>query len=665
MSRTTSTVAAAVAVAALAVPTALAAPGPGAVSMHHGGAPNGHGLPYENARLPVRARVADLLSRMTLAEKIGQMTQAERASVDADTSKITTDKLGSVLSGGGSVPTPNIPTAWADMVDRYQSAALATRLHIPLLYGIDTVHGDGNMYGATVFPHNIGLGATRDPKLVADVEQIAAEETRATGPQWAFAPCICAARDDRWGRTYESFSEDPALVEQMETAIDGFQGRRGDLDRPDRVLATAKHFAGDGLTVYGTGSNDQTTGNYPIDQGVDEVDHATFYRLALRQYVPAVRRYHVGSVMPSYSDVDWTEDGLGNRINMHANRDLIQGWLKDQQGFDGFVISDYNGIDHIDSGVAGATFATRVRKGVNAGIDMFMQPQNFEQFENTLTDEVNAGRVAMSRINDAVRRILTKKFELGLFEHPYTNRKYIDQVGSRQHRTVARTAVSKSQVLLKNRGHVLPLPRRGGVYVAGSNADNIGNQAGGWTLTWQGGSTNQIPGTTILQGIRDQSRGNVTYSNDASAPIDPHATGVVVVGETPYAEGFGDVGGPQWGFDPGDNGVLRPPQTMQLNAADKAAVDKVCSQAANCVVIVVSGRPMIFDPAQLGEIDGLVAAWLPGSEGEGVSDPLFGRRPYTGKLPVTWPRTLDQEPINVGDANYDPLYPFGFGLRTP
>jgi beta-glucosidase len=580
----------------------------------------------------VRARVADLLSRMTLAEKIGQMTQAERASVDADTSKITTDNLGSVLSGGGSVPTPNTPTAWADMVDSYQSAALATRLHIPLLYGIDTVHGDGNMYGATVFPHNIGLGATRDPKLVADVEHIAAEETRATGPQWAFAPCICAARDDRWGRTYESFSEDPALVEQMETAIDGFQGRPGELDRPDRVLATAKHFAGDGLTVYGTGSNDQTTGNYPIDQGVDEVDHATFYRLALRQYVPAVQKHHVGSVMPSYSDVDWTEDGLGNRINMHGNQELIQGWLKDQQGFDGFVISDYNGIDHIDSGVAGATFATRVRKGVNAGIDMFMQPQNFEQFENTLTDEVNAGRVPMSRIDDAVRRILTKKFELGLFEHPYTNRKYIDQVGSWQHRRVARTAVSKSQVLLKNRGDVLPLPRRGDVYVAGSNADNIGNQAGGWTLTWQGGSTNQIPGTTILQGIRDQSRGNVTYSNDASAPIDPHATGVVVVGETPYAEGFGDVGGPQWGYDPGDNGVLRPPQTMQLNAADKAAVDEVCSQAANCVVIVVSGRPIIFDPAQLGEIDGLVAAWLPGSEGEGVSDPL---------------------------------YPFAFGLRTP
>jgi beta-glucosidase len=658
-------VAAVTAATALAVPAALAAPGAGATGPHHrghghGGRPHSPGLPYQNRRLPVRARVADLLARMTPAEKIGQMTQAERASVDTDTTKITTDNLGSLLSGGGSVPTPNTPQAWADMVDRYQRAALATRLHIPLLYGIDTVHGDGNMYGATVFPHNIGLGATRDPRLVAEVEHIAAEETRTTGPQWAFAPCICAARDDRWGRTYESFSEDPRLVEKMETAIDGFQGRPGQLDQPDRVLASAKHFAGDGLTTYGTGSNEQKTGNYPIDQGVDRVDHATFDRLALRQYVPAVRQHHVGTVMPSYSDVDWTEDGLGNRINMHGNRDLIQGWLKDRVGFDGFVISDYNGIDHIDAGVPGATFATRVAKGVNAGIDMFMQPQNFEQFETTLAAEVAAGDVPMSRIDDAVRRILTKKFELGLFEHPFTDRRYIGQVGSPQHRAVARRAVSESQVLLENRGGVLPLRRRGDLYVAGSNADNIGNQAGGWTLSWQGSSTNVIPGTTILQGIRAAARGSVTYSQDASAPIDPHATGIVVVGETPYAEGFGDVGGPRWS----DNGVMRPAQTMQLNAADKAAVDKVCAQAAKCVVVVVSGRPLIIDPAQLGELDGLVAAWLPGSEGEGVADPLFGRRPYTGRLSVTWPRTLAQEPINVGDASYDPLYPFGFGLRT-
>jgi beta-glucosidase len=620
------------------------------------------GLPYENSRLPVSRRVDDLLSRMTLAEKIGQMTQAERANVDTDTTKITCDHLGSVLSGGGSVPTPNTPAAWADMVDRYQRAALNTRLHIPLIYGVDTVHGDGNMYGATVFPHNIGLGASRDPALVRDVEHVAAEETRTTGPQWAFAPCICVARDDRWGRTYESFGEDPRLVQEMETAIDGFQGPPGHLSDPDRVLATAKHFAGDGLTTYGTGSNSQTTGNYPIDQGVDQVDHRTFERLALSPYVTAIHQHDVGSVMPSYSDVDWTEDGLGNPINMHGDRDLITGWLKGQQHFDGFVISDYNGIDHIDPKTG--TFASRVAAGVNAGIDMFMQPQNFEQFEATLTDLVNSGQVPMARIDDAVRRILTKKFELGLFEHPFTDRRHIGQVGSPAHHALARRAAAESQVLLENHHGVLPVRGRQDVYVAGSNADNIGNQAGGWTLTWQGGSTNVIPGTTILDGIRQDARGHVTYSQDASAPISRHATGIVVVGETPYAEGFGDVFGPQWAYDAGDKGVPRPVKDMQISAADKAAIDTVCRQAKRCVVVIVSGRPLILDPAQLDEIDGLVEAWLPGSEGTGVADTLFGVRPFTGKLPVSWPRTLAQEPINVGDRHYDPLFPYGYGLTT-
>ncbi|HEY2320050.1 MAG TPA: glycoside hydrolase family 3 N-terminal domain-containing protein, partial [Solirubrobacteraceae bacterium] len=500
--------AAALAAAAVATPT-VAATG------HHGAAQartNDTTLPYQNPMLPVSQRVQDLLSRMTLAEKIGQMTQAERASVDTDTSKITMDNLGSLLSGGGSVPTPNTPTAWADMVDRYQSAALATRLHIPLLYGIDTVHGDGNMYGATVFPHDIGLGASRDPRLVYDVEHVAGEETRTTGPQWVFAPCICVARDDRWGRTYESFGEDPSLVKMMETAIDGFQGPPGHLSDPDRVMATAKHFAGDGLTTYGTGSNAKTTGSYPIDQGVDQVSHATFERLALSPYVPAVRQHHVGAVMPSYSDVQW--NGVGPRINMHGNRDLITGWLKDAQDFDGIVISDYNGIDHInpEAGTSQAAFAMRVQAGVMAGIDMFMQPQNFEQFESTLTGLVNSGQVPMSRIDDAVTRILTKKFQLGLFEHPYTDRRYINQVGDAAHHALARRAASESQVLLKNHRHVLPIQGHRDIYVAGSNADNIGNQAGGWTLTWQGGSTNVIPGTTILDGIRQDARGNVTYS---------------------------------------------------------------------------------------------------------------------------------------------------------
>jgi beta-glucosidase len=592
---------------------------------------------------------------MTLEEKVGQMTQTERLQVYDDATPITTWNLGSILSGGGSVPTPNTPEAFADMVDRFQRAALATRLHIPILYGIDSVHGDGNLYGATVFPHNIGLGATRDPDLVRQVEHVTAEETRASGPQWSFAPCICAARDDRWGRTYESFGEDPRLVEQMETAIDGFQGRRGELSRSDRVLATAKHYAGDGDTEYGT-----ATGDYKIDQGIAITSRPDFWRNSLRQYVPAVQRHNVGSVMPSFSSVDWTEDGVGNPIKMHANRELITDVLKRRIGFDGFVISDWEGIHQIPG-----DWPTQVRTAANAGLDMFMEPNAYQSFETTLLDEVRAGRVPQSRIDDAVRRILAKKFELGLFEHPFTDRRHIAEIGSPAHRAVARRAVAESQVLLKNDARALPLRRGGNVYVAGSNADSIGNQAGGWTLTWQGGSTNVIPGTTILGGIREAAGGaNVTYSADASAPVPSGATGVVVVGETPYAEGFGDVGGPQWAYDPGDNEQPRPVKDMQLSAGDKAAVDKVCAAAAKCVVVVVSGRPLIIDPAQLDEIDGLVAAWLPGSEGEGVADTLFGRRPFTGRLPMSWPRTLAQEPINVGDPDYDPLYPFGWGLRT-
>jgi beta-glucosidase len=611
-------------------------------------------LPYEDPGVPTEQRVADLLGRMTLEEKVGQMTQTERFQVYDDATPITTYGLGSILSGGGSTPAENTPAAWADMVDRFQRAALATRLQIPLLYGIDSVHGDGNMLGATVFPHNIGLGATRDPALVRDVEHVTAEETRASGPQWSFAPCICAARDDRWGRTYESFGEDPALVEAMETAIDGLQGGPGHLGDADRVLATAKHYAGDGDTRYGTGS-----GDYKIDQGIAVTDRADFWRTSLRQYVPAVREHDVGSVMPSYSSVDWTEDGVGNPIKMHGNQELIQGVLKDQIGFDGFVISDWEGVHQLPG-----DWPTQVRTGVNAGIDMMMEPNRYQSFIATLLDEVRAGRVAQARIDDAVRRILTKKFELGLFEHPFTDRSKLAQVGSPEHHALARRAAAQSQVLLKNDRRVLPVRDRSDVYVAGSNADNIGNQAGGWTLTWQGGSTNRIPGTTILDGIRQAARGQVTYSADASAPVPRRAVGIVVVGETPYSEGFGDVGGPQWAFDPGDQGIPRPVKDMQLSAADRAAVDRVCAAAKRCVVVVVSGRPLIIDPAQLRAMDGLVAAWLPGSEGAGVADTLFGARPFTGRLPVTWPRSLAQEPINVGDTSYDPLFPYGYGLRT-
>jgi beta-glucosidase len=599
---------------------------------------------------------------MTLAEKIGQMTQAERADVTGDPSLVATRLLGSVLSGGGSTPPGNTPEAWADMVDRYQEAALATRLGIPLLYGVDTVHGHGNLQGATVFPHNIGLGATRDPDLVERVEHVAAIETRASGPQWAFAPCVCVARDDRWGRTYESFGEDPKLVESMETAIDGLQGTKPrDLAKPDHVLASAKHFAGDGLTSYGTGE-----GDYTVDQGIDQVSHQEFARLALAPYATAVKQHHVGSVMPSFSSVDWTEDGLGNPVKMHASQELITGWLKQQQGFDGIVISDWRAIRQLPG-----TYTDQVRTSVNAGVDMFMEPiqapnnpNGWDVFIPTLTDLVGTGEVPVSRIDDAVARILKAKFDLGLFEHPLTDRSNIDQVGSKAHRAVARRAVAESQVLLRNKQATLPLKAKDKVYVAGSNADNIGNQAGGWTLTWQGGSTNVIPGQTVLDGIEQAARGDVVYSEKATERIPRKAVGVVVVGETPYAEGFGDVGGPQWAYDPGDNGQPRQKQTMEISDADKQAIRTVCARTTSCTVLVVSGRPLIVPPGLLNQIDALVASWLPGSEGGGVADVLYGRSPFIGKLPVTWPRTVDQEPINVGDADYDPLYPYGWGLST-
>ncbi|MGI5324142.1 glycoside hydrolase family 3 protein [Actinomadura nitritigenes] len=595
--------------------------------------------PYLNPRLPVAQRVSDLLGRMTLEEKIGQMTQAERGAIDADPSQITGLALGSVLSGGGSVPADNTPSGWADMVDRYQAAALKTRLRIPLLYGIDSVHGDNNLVGATVFPHNNAMGATRDPALVREEERITATETRATGPQWVFAPCICVSRDLRWGRTYESFSEDPALVIKMETALEGFQGRTTkDLADPTHVLATAKHYAGDGDTKYGS----STSGTYTIDQGVTITDRAHFNKIDLAPYVPAVRKYHVGSIMPSFSSVDWTEDGVGNPVKMSASKELLTDVLKKKIGFDGFLISDWEAIHQLPG-----DYAAQVRTAVNAGMDMFMEPYSAPQFEQTLLAEVKAGRVATSRIDDAVARILKAKFELGLFEHPYTDRTNIKSVGSPAHRAVARRAVAESQVLLKNSGRVLPLKKSQRIYVAGVNADDMGNQAGGWTVTWQGASGNTIPGTTILKGIQQNAK-NVTYSADASAPTAGSDVGVVVVGETPYAEGVGDVG----------NG-----HTLNLSDADKANIDKVCSAIEKCVVLDVAGRPQIVT-GELPKMDAFVMSWLPGSEGAGVSDTLFGNRPYTGRLSYTWPRSESQEPINVGDKNYDPLFPYGYGLRT-
>ncbi|MFE6488242.1 glycoside hydrolase family 3 N-terminal domain-containing protein [Streptomyces sp. NPDC057757] len=595
-----------------------------------------HGLPYLDPKLSVKKRVADLVSRLSLAEKAGQMTQAERGAMTTP-GDIAAYGLGSLLSGGGSTPTPNTPAAWAKMIDSFQLRSQATRFQIPLIYGVDAVHGHNNLVGATVMPHNIGIGATRDPRLAEETGEVTAAEVRATGIPWDFSPCLCVTRDERWGRGYESFGEDPALVESMETIIQGLQGRANgkDLSDSDRILATAKHFVGDGGTEYGS----STSGTYTIDQGITKVTKQELEAVHLAPYQDAIDR-GVGSVMPSYSSLDILGDDVGP-VKMHANAAMINGVLKDRMDFDGFVISDWAGIDQIPG-----DYASDVRTSINAGLDMIMVPYAYKDFLTALVAEVNAGRISERRVDDAVSRILTQKFRLGLFEEPYADTSGASDIGSPKHRAVAREAAAESQVLLKNAGGVLPLRKSQKVYVAGSNADDIGNQTGGWTITWQGSSGAITEGTTILEGMK-KAGGNVTYSKDASASTSGYDVGVVVVGETPYAEGVGDVG----------NG-----NDLELTAADKAAVDKVCG-ALKCVVLTVSGRPQLIGD-RLAGIDALVASWLPGTEGSGVADVLYGRRAFTGQLPVTWPKSEAQLPINVGDASYDPQFPYGWGLTT-
>jgi beta-glucosidase len=634
-----------------------------------------HGFPYLDASLPIAQRVSDLMSRMSLAEKVGQMTQADKSMFtdSSTTSGNSIDNLrawllGSVLSGGGDTPTPNTPTGWADMIDGFEAQSMATPLQIPLIYGLDTVHGDNNMQGATIFPHNIGMGATRDPALAEQEGAVTAAETRATGPQWGFGPCICVARDIRWGRTYESFGQEPALVSRMETEISGMQGNnpqastsgQSSLSADNHILSTAKHYAGDGGTSYGTGDS-----GYPIDQGVDIMSSSTFRHLFVSPYVTAVRKQQVGSIMPSYSSVQL--DGAACPTKMSASKYWLTNVLKQQIGFTGFLISDYNAVNQIGNPKTSCPIPSPLPAGVpdpysyqigvsaNAGMDMFMVPNDYQKLETDLTALVNNGFVSVSRINDAVRRILTQKFELGLFEHPFTNRSKLGQVGDAAHRAVAARAAAESQVLLKNAHHVLPLSSHDHIYVAGSNADNLGAQTGGWTLTWQG-QPGPIadPGTTILQAVQAKDP-NVTYSADASAPTAGHNVGVVVVGEHPYAEGQGDVG---FNSYPSSNGNIAD---LNLTPADHQAVDTVC-HAMPCVVMIVSGRPMTVSD-QLGEIDGLVASWLPGTEGEGVASVLFGNRPFQGQLPQSWPRDLGQLPLDPGNANYNPQYPFGWGLR--
>ncbi|MEW5798327.1 MAG: glycoside hydrolase family 3 N-terminal domain-containing protein [Bacteroidota bacterium] len=562
-------------------------------------------------------RVDELIDQMTLEEKVGQMTQAERGALK-NISDIKTYFLGSLLSGGGSSPASNTPSAWADMYDGYQSIALQTRLKIPLIYGIDAVHGHNNVKGAVIFPHNIGLGCTRNPVLVQQAMSIVAKEVAGTGIDWTFAPCIAVPRDERWGRTYEGFGETPELQAMMApAAVKGFQGNLS--GGATEILACAKHFVGDGGTTGGD------------DQGNTQLTEAELRAIHLPGYIEAVKQ-GVGSIMASYSS--W------NGVKMHAHTYLLTDVLKGELGFKGFIVSDWAAIDQLSG-----DYSSDIEFSINAGIDMVMVPVNYEYFINELKKLVTAGRIPMSRIDDAVKRILRVKMQMGLFEKPFTDRSLTPSIGSAEHRAVARECVRQSLVLLKNADSTLPLKKTlSRIHVAGKNADDIGNQCGGWTISWQGSSGNITTGTTIFDAIKQtvSPYTTVTYSQDGSGATGADV-GIVVVGETPYAEGVGDN------------------NSLTLSQSDLSAISTMKAAGIPVVVILISGRPMIINTA-LADADAFVAAWLPGTEGGGVTDVLFGDYNFSGKLSHSWPRSIQQVPVNYGDATYDPLFPYGFGL---
>jgi beta-glucosidase len=591
-------------------------------------------------------QVRKLLSQMTLEEKIGQMTQADQEHIK-DLNDIDRYYLGSVLSGGNSDPKDgNSLETWTNLYDNCQRHALKTRLGIPILYGVDAVHGHNNVLGAVIFPHNIGLGCTRNPKLVEKIGRVTAEEVRATGINWTFAPCVTVPRDGRWGRTYEGFSEDPNLVKILgAAAIRGLQG--SELGNPLSILACAKHYVGDGGTTAtirsGRGAGGRRNTRIRLDQGDTQVDEQTLRLIHLPPYIEAIKA-GVGSIMPSYSS--W------NGIKCSEHKYLLTDILKNELGFEGFLISDYRAINQLDR-----DYKTAIAKSINAGMDMGMVPSEYKEFSAYLKELVEEGTVLMSRIDDAVTRILRVKFAMGLMDknrsHPSTglgaglaDRSLHKSFGSSKHRQVARQAVRQSIVLLKNDNKTLPVSKKlRRIHVSGKCADNIGYQCGGWTIRWQGGSGDiTLGGTTILTAIKKtvSKKTEVTFSLDGTG-AEGADIGIVVIGESSYVEGLGDS------------------NDLSLDREDIEAFKNIKNSGILVVVVLISGRPMIINDV-LEQADVFLAAWLPGTEGQGVADVLFGDYKPTGKLSFTWPRSMEQIPINIGDADYNPLFEFGFGL---
>ena len=597
----------------------------------------------------IRQKVDTLLAKMNLDQKIGQMTQAERMSVTPE--DVRRYHLGSVLSGGGSSPGNNLPEDWVSMNDAYWVASMDEddlHLAIPILYSVDAVHGNNNVRGATLFPHNIGLGAANDHDLIKRIAKITAREVLASGVDWTFAPTLAVARNINWGRTYESFSEDPDIVASC--AGNFVQGLQGDLGA-DSVVASLKHWVGDGGTTNG------------IDQGETTLSRDELEQIHIKPYYPALAEGAL-TVMASFNS--WNGD------KCHGHKYLLTDVLKNEMNFDGFVISDWDGIDYLSE-----DYHEAVALAVNAGIDMFMISEKWKEFIDHTRRNVQRGSISLKRVDDAVRRILTVKFACGLFDKPLPSKRFWSNhasFGTRQHRKVAREAARKSLVLLKNEGSVLPLDKKTRILVAGRNAHNRGHQCGGFSIDLQGTCGNEYieGGTSIWEGIHEMIASAVlsTGINGADADPDQHDVAIVVIGEEPYAEGLGDIrSGDHVIVEAGSqiNGsmnVLSPYghtlELAKLYPEDLETIKTISGKGIPVITVLVSGRPLVIGK-ELEESAAFVAAWLPGSEGQGVADVLFGDFDFQGKLSFSWPQSDAQLSATTG-KNRTPLFPLGYGL---
>jgi beta-glucosidase len=557
-------------------------------------------IPYRDSKLSVEERLDDLMGRMTIAEKIGQMALIEKNSIK-DPDDIAKYGLGALVSGGGGKPADNSPAGWLGMVNDFQSYSQKTRLGIPLFYGIDANHGHGNVIGATIFPHSIGLGASGDPDLVREVAKATAEEVANTGINWIYSPDMDVALDMRWGRVYETFGSDPEVAGVLGAAyIEGTQSF--DLGG-QKVAAAAKHYVGNGSTKWGSAMSK----DYFIDQGDSDISEEEMRRIHIAPFQKAVD-VGVKSVMVGLNR--WN----GEKVS--ADKHLITDILKEEMGFQGFVVSDWYGVYDKESDRYDATV-----RAINAGVDIAMLPYNYKYFSDSMHKALANGDISQARVDDAVRRILKAKFEIGLFDENTADVYDLEVVGCEPHRELARKAVRQSLVLLKNNGTVPISKNTPKIFVSGSAADNIGKQSGGWTVEWQGVDGNWLPGPTILQGIKNAaspaSKVEYNLSGDFDSLEGLADIGIAVVGEEPYAEGWGDNPNPI------------------LSAEDLESIANLKKHSKKIVVIIISGRPLDIKP-YAKDWDAIIAAWLPGSEGQGVADVLFGDYAFMGTLPVEW-----------------------------